>query len=88
MIQRQYNILTIKNLKKFMIILQKVLKVRCNCQWYEEGEKTTNFFLNLGKTEINNKEIDNSVKVDKELEKFILTYSWYARYLKRPIYMN
>ena len=26
------------------------IKVRSKCQWYEEGEKSTNFFLNLEKT--------------------------------------
>ena len=56
------------------------IKLRNKCQWYEEGEKTTNFFLNLEKTkvtqgtakkiEINNKEIDNSVEINKELERF------------------
>ena len=56
------------------------IKVRSKCQWYEEGEKLTKFFLNLEKTkatqgtveklEINNKEIDNSVEINKELERF------------------
>ena len=46
----------------------------------EEGEKSTKFFLNLEKTkatqgtvkklEIDNKEIDNSVEINEELEKF------------------
>ena len=56
------------------------IKVRSKCQWYEEGEKLTKFFLNLEKTkatqgtveklEINNKEIDNSVEINTELERF------------------
>ena len=56
------------------------IKVRSKCQWYEEGEKSTKFFLNLEKTkvtqgtvkklEINNKEIDNPVEINKELERF------------------
>ena len=60
------------------------IKVRSECQWYEEGEKSTNFFLNLDKTmatqgtvkklEINNKEIDNPVEINKELKKFFENY--------------
>ena len=56
------------------------IKVRSKCQWYENGEKSTMFFLNLEKTkptqgtvkklEIDNKERDNSVESNKELEKF------------------
>ena len=56
------------------------IKVRSKCQWYEKGEKSTAFFLNLEKTkatqgtvkklEIDNKERDNSVESNKELEKF------------------
>ena len=56
------------------------IKVRSKCQWYENGEKSTTFFLNLEKTkptqgtvkklEIDNKERDNSVESNKELEKF------------------
>ena len=71
--------LTVKiNLKKFMMILLKALKVRIKCQWYEQGEKSTKFFVNLEKTkatygivkklEKDNKEIDNSVEINKELE--------------------
>ena len=56
------------------------IKLRNKCQWYEEGEKKTDFFLNPEKTkvtqgtakkiEINNEEIDNSVEINKELERF------------------
>ena len=56
------------------------IKVRSKCQWYEEGEKSTRFFLNIEKTkategtvkklDINNKEIDNPVEINKELERF------------------
>ena len=56
------------------------IKVRSKCQWYENGEKSTTFFLNLEKTkptqgtvkklEIDNKERDNSVESNKELAKF------------------
>ena len=56
------------------------IKVRSECQWYKDGEKSTKLFLNLEKTkategtvkklEINNKEIDNSVEINKELERF------------------
>ena len=57
------------------------IKVRSKCQWCEEGEKSTNFFLNLEKIkatqdtvkklEINNKETDNnSIDINKELERF------------------
>ena len=54
------------------------IKVRSKCQWYEEGEKSTKLFLNLEKTkatqdtvkklEINNKEINNPVEINKELD--------------------
>ena len=27
----------------------EVIKIRSKCQWYEEGEKSTKFFLNLEK---------------------------------------
>ena len=60
--------------------IAKGIKVRSKCQWYEKGEKSTNFILNLVKTkntegtvkklEIDNKEVDNSVEVNKKLEKF------------------
>ena len=56
------------------------IKVRSKCQRYEEGEKSTKFFLNLEKAkaiqgtvknlEINNKETDNPVEINKELERF------------------
>ena len=59
--------------------IAKGIKVRSKCQWYEQGEKSTKFILNLEKTkttqgtvkklEIDNKEIDNSVEVNKKLEK-------------------
>ena len=58
----------------------KGIKVRTKCQWYEEGEKSTNFFLNLEKTTATrdtvkklkkyNKEIDNFVGINKESERF------------------
>ena len=54
------------------------IKIRSKCHWYELGEKSTKFFLNLEKTktmqgfvkkwEIDSKEIDNSVEINKELE--------------------
>ena len=57
------------------------IKVRSKRQWYEDGEKSNKFFLNLEKTkvtqgtvkklEINNKEIDNPVEINKELERFL-----------------
>ena len=60
--------------------IAKGIKVRSKCQWYEQGEKSTKFILNLEKTkttqgtvkklEIDKKEIDNSVEVNKKLEKF------------------
>ena len=50
-------------------------KVRSKCQWYEDGEKSTKFHLNLEKAkamqctikklEINHKEIDNSAEINK-----------------------
>ena len=56
------------------------IKIRSKCQRYELGEKSTKFFLNLEKTkttqgfvkklEIDSKEIDNSVEINKELEGF------------------
>ena len=56
------------------------IKARSKCQWYEEGGNSNNFFLNLEKTkategtvkklETNNKEIDNPVEINKELERF------------------
>ena len=56
------------------------IKVRSECQRYEKDEKSIKFFLNLEKTkgtqgtvkklEINNKEIDNPVEINKELERF------------------
>ena len=64
--------------------IAKGIKVRSKCQWYEQGEKSTKFILNLEKTkttqgtvkklEIDNKEIDNSVEVNKKLEKFLKVY--------------
>ena len=60
------------------------IKVRGKCQWYEKGEKSIKFFLNLEKTkaaqgtikklEIDNKERDNSVESNKELEKILKIY--------------
>ena len=60
--------------------IAKGIKVRSKCQWYKQGEKSTNFILNLVKTkttegtveklEIDNKEVDNSVEVNRKLEKF------------------
>ena len=60
------------------------IKVRSKCQWYEKGEKSIKFFLNLEKTkaaqgtvkklEIDNKERDNSVESNKELEKILKIY--------------
>ena len=53
------------------------IKVRSKCQWYEKGGKSTKFFIDLEKTKaaqgtvkkikINNKEIDNPVKINKEI---------------------
>ena len=60
--------------------IAKGIKVRSKCQWYKQAEKSTNFILNLVKTkttevtveklEIDNKEVDNSVEVNRKLEKF------------------
>ena len=54
-------------------------EIKSKYQWYEEGEKSTKFFLNLNKRkatqgtvkklEMDNKEIDNHVEINKELEK-------------------
>ena len=59
----------------------KGIEVRSKCQWYEECEKSTKIFLNIEKTkatqdtvkklEIDNKEIENSVGINKELERFL-----------------
>ena len=55
------------------------VEIKNKYQWYEEGEKSTKFFLNLEKRkatkgtvkklEMDNKEIDNHVEINKELEK-------------------
>ena len=54
------------------------VKIRSKCQWYEEGEKSTKFFLNLEKKrsvkglvrklEVNGKEICDQAKI---IHKFI-----------------
>ena len=39
----------------FELIYYKIadgVKIRIKCQWYKEGEKSNNFFLNLEKTPI------------------------------------
>ena len=56
--------------------IAECIKVWTKCKQYEEVEKTTKFFQNLGKTtatqgtvksrEINNKEIDNPVEINKK----------------------
>ena len=66
-------------LKEIYDDIAKGIKVRSKCQWYEQGKKSTKFFLNLEKTkvtqgtvkklEINNKEINNPVEINKELER-------------------
>ena len=55
------------------------VEIKNKYQWYEEGEKSTKFFLNLEKRkatkgtvkklEMDNKERDNHVEINKELEK-------------------
>ena len=63
-----------------MMILLKVLKQEVNANGMKRVKKSTKFLLNLEKTkarqgtvkklEINNKEIDNCVEINKELEMF------------------
>ena len=60
------------------------LKVRSKWKWYEEGEKLAEFVLHLGKAkatqgtvqklEIDNKEKDDSVETNRELESFLKIY--------------
>ena len=69
-----------KQLEEIYDDITEGIKVRSKCQWYEEGKKSTKFFLNLEKTkatqgtviklEISNKEIDNPVEINKKLERF------------------
>ena len=42
-------------LKEIYDDIAKGIKVRSKCQWYEQGEKSTKFFLNLEKTNENKK---------------------------------
>ena len=56
------------------------VKIRSKCQWYEEGEKSTKFFLNLEKKrsvkglvrklEVNGKEICDQAKINDEIKIF------------------
>ena len=56
------------------------IKIRSKCQWYEEGEKSNKFFLNLEKKRgaqgmiskilIDNAEITDSQKIEEELKSF------------------
>ena len=58
-----------------------LLKVRSKCQLYEEGENSTNLFLNLEKTkttqgtvkklEVDNKKRNNSVEINHQLDRFL-----------------
>ena len=71
-------------LKKIYDDITESAKVRSRCQWYENGEKLTKFFLNLEKAkamqctikklEINHKQIDNSAEINKLLERFFENY--------------
>ena len=44
-----------KNLELIYERIAESVKIRSKCHWYEEGEKSTKFFLNLEKK-------DNSLK--------------------------
>ena len=70
------------------------VKVRSKITWYEEGEKSSNFFLNIEKTkavqgiikklEMENKEISDPNEINNEID-FLKTYSQKlcrSRYLK------
>ena len=56
------------------------IRVRSRCQWYEEGEKSTKFFLNLEKTHgnqgkvrkiiVDNHEITDSINIRNNLKTF------------------
>ena len=56
------------------------IRIRSKCSWYEQGEKSSNFFLNLEKSRsvqglirrifTNNKEVTGSNKINKELYNF------------------
>ena len=57
------------------------IRVRSRCQWYEEGEKSTAFFLNLEKSHgkqgkirkiiVDDHEITDSISIRKNLESFL-----------------
>ena len=60
--------------------IAKGIRVRSKCQWYEEGEKSTKYFLNLEKQRglqeqirkiiVNGLEITDSEKIEYELKSF------------------
>ena len=76
----KYNICKTK-LEQIYDHIAEDIKVRTKTQWYEEGEKSSKFFLNLEKTKTtrsiikklctdDHTEWKNQVKINKELENF------------------
>ena len=63
--------------------IAEVIRIRSKCDWYEHGEKSTKFFLNLEKKRGNQnqirkliiykKEIDGNVEIFKKIENFYET---------------
>ena len=64
----------------------KGVRIRSKCNWYEQGEKSTKFFLNLEKSRavqgqihtllVNDKLVQNLTEINKEIYNFYNTLFW------------
>ena len=72
-----------KELESIYDHIAEGIRIRSKCDWYEHGEKSTKFFLNLEKKRgnqnqirkliIDEKEIDGDVEIFKKIESFYET---------------
>ena len=79
---QSYNIYQ-KELDSIYDNIAEGITIRSKCDWYEHGEKSTKFFLNLGKKRgnqdqirkliIDEKEIDGDVEILKKIKSFCET---------------
>ena len=77
---QSYNIYK-KELESIFDHIAEGIRIRSKCDWYEHGEKSTKFFLNLEKKrgnqiqirklKIDEKEIDGDVEILKKNQKFL-----------------